>query len=102
MTRNWFVVVAACVLFALAGAAQAGGDVDAGKAKSKKCVACHGADGEGKKDNPPLAGMSFEDHVKAMQDYKSGAREHKMMQKLAKRLSDDDIANMAAYYATLK
>jgi cytochrome c553 len=102
MVRNLFIVLAACASFALAGAAAAAGDVDAGKAKSAKCAGCHGADGNGKKKNPPIAGMSVEMHVKAMQDYKAGTREHKVMQMLAKKMSDEDIVNVAAYYASLK
>jgi cytochrome c553 len=40
--------------------------------------------------------------VKAMKDFQSGAVKSKMMAGLAKGLSDDDIANLAAYYASLK
>ena len=102
MLRNLFVAVAACALLGLAGPAGAAGDADVGKTKAAKCASCHGADGLGKKSNPPLAGMSAEAHVKAMQDYQTGAREHKMMQMLAKKLSDSEIADLAAYYASLK
>jgi cytochrome c553 len=102
MLRNLFVAVAACALLGLAGPAGAAGDADVGKTKAGKCNSCHGADGLGKKDNPPLAGMNEEAHVKAMQDYQTGAREHKMMQMLAKKMSDSEIADLAAYYATLK
>ena len=46
--------------------------------------------------------MAELDFVKAMNEYKSGARaKSKQMTKIAKGLSDDDIANLAAYYATL-
>jgi len=89
-------------LFGLAAPAHAAGDVEAAKSQAAKCDKCHGVGGVGKKENPPLAGMDVEQHVKAMQDYKSGARDHKMMQMLAKKLSDEDIVNIAAYYASLK
>ena len=46
--------------------------------------------------------MAELDFVKAMNEYKSGVRaKSKQMNKIAKGLSDDDIANLAAYYATL-
>lgn len=102
MVWKLLIAAAACAMFGLVGPASAGGDVDAGKTKSAKCASCHGADGRGKKSNPPLAGMSVEAHVKAMQEYKTGARKHPVMQMLAKKLSDRDIADIAAYYASLK
>lgn len=102
MVRHWFVAAAAFALVGLAAPAHAAGDADAGKAKAAKCFACHPADGTVKKNNPPLAGLSLEEHVKAMQDYKSGAREHVLMKKLAAAMSDEDIADVAAFYATLK
>lgn len=102
MKAQWVMVAVAVLVLGLAGSAQAGGDVAAGKAKAKRCAACHGADGKGKKDNPPLAGKPEADLAKALHEYKSGARPHKMMNRLAKKLSDADIANLAAYYASLK
>ena len=80
------------------------GDAAAGQAKAEECATCHGDDGKGDgKDNPPIAGMAEADFVKAISEYKSGARtKNKMMIKISGKLSDDDIANLAAYYATLK
>lgn len=102
MKREWLLAAVAVVALSLAGPAYAAGDVAAGEAKSKSCAACHGADGKGKQDNPPIAGLPEADFVKDMDDYKSGAKEHKLMNGLAKKLSDEDIANLAAYYASLK
>ncbi|MGA7949843.1 MAG: cytochrome c [Thiobacillaceae bacterium] len=75
------------------------GDADAGKAKSEKCAMCHGDDGKG---DPPLAGMSEDTFTKNIKDFQSGARDNKTMAKIAKSLSDEDIANLAAYYSSLK
>ncbi|MGA7179151.1 MAG: c-type cytochrome [Thiobacillaceae bacterium] len=75
------------------------GDAAAGKAISDGCAGCHGDDGKG---DPPIAGMAEADFIKAMKDYQSGAKENKKMAKATKDLSDDDIANLAAYFATLK
>ncbi|MFQ5938029.1 MAG: c-type cytochrome, partial [Acidiferrobacterales bacterium] len=66
------------------------------------CVGCHGADGKGNTPNPPLAGLRKEYFVQQLQDFKSGARQHAMMKMLASKLSDDDMADLAAYYALLK
>ena len=59
------------------------------------------SDGKGTKNGPSLVDLSEAKFAQAMQDYKAGKREHKMMNTLAKKLSDGDIANLAAYYASL-
>ncbi|RMD70219.1 MAG: cytochrome c [Gammaproteobacteria bacterium] len=83
------------------GSAQAG-DPEAGKAKSMMCAGCHGPKGEGNPVNPKIAGMPEKDFIAALKAYKSGERKHPSMNAIAKGLSDEDIANLAAYYATLK
>ena len=100
MMRTWLIVAAAVLALGMAGPAQAG-DAAAGKAKAKSCAGCHGAKGEGVKKNPPLAGKDEAAIVASMNDYKSGAKKHSMMNMLSKKLSDADIANLAAYYASL-
>jgi cytochrome c553 len=92
-------------LFALVGAmsaVQAGGDAQAGKAKAAGCAGCHGANGEGKNPYPALAGKAESEFIQAMRDYKSGKRANPIMKSLASNLSDQDVANLAAYYASLK
>jgi len=102
MVRYPIMVLAACLALGLAGSANAAGDPEAGKTKAAKCGSCHGKNGEGKKKNPPIAGMAEAEHVKALQDYQSGVREHKAMQRSVKKLTDQDFADIAAYYASLK
>ena len=92
-------------IFALLGfvsAAQAAGDAQAGKAKAGACAGCHGASGEGVKPNPALAGKPEGEIVQALMDYKSGKRANPIMKTFATQLSDQDMANVAAYYASLK
>ncbi|MDH3595108.1 MAG: c-type cytochrome [Rhodospirillales bacterium] len=101
MMRTWLIAAAAVLALGVAGTAQAAGDAAAGKTKAKSCAGCHGADGKGVKKNPPLAGKDEAAFVAAMNDYKSGAKKHSMMNMLAKKLSDADIANLAAYYSSL-
>ena len=86
----------------LAGAAQAAGDAAAGKAKAAACAMCHGPNGEGTQMAGKLAGMDQAKFIEAMNDYKTGKRDNAMMKSQGSALSDDDIANLAAYYATLK
>lgn len=84
------------------------GDAAAGKAKAPLCAGCHGVNGEGKPAAngqpafPALAGQIEDYLVKSVKDYRSDARVDPLMGAIAKGLSDEDIANLAAYYASLK
>ena len=84
------------------------GDAEAGKVKSAVCAGCHGLKGEGKDapvgtpSFPSLAGQVKGYFIKSVLDYKNDTRNDAMMGAIAKGLSDVDIANLAAYYATLK
>jgi cytochrome c553 len=79
------------------------GDVDAGKAKSGTCAACHGAAGiSAIPMYPNLAGQKEVYLVKQLKDFKSGKRKDPVMGAMAMPLSDEDIANISAYYASLK
>jgi cytochrome c553 len=96
------LLIAGVAAFGLTGPAQSGGDVQAGKAKAGACAACHGAKGEGKSPNPALAGKAEDQFVQALKDYKSGKRANPVMKTFSGPLSDQDMANLAAYYASLK
>jgi len=74
----------------------------AGKAKAAACAACHGANGQGVPPNPALVGKSEDDMLQAMKDYKSGKRANAVMKGMTAGLNDQDMANLAAYYASLK
>lgn len=77
-------------------------DVAAGKAKSAMCAACHGAEGVSAVPMyPNLAGQKEMYLVKQLKDFKSGKRNDPVMQPMSAGLSDADIANIAAYYASL-
>ena len=86
----------------MAGAVQAAGDVAAGKTKSAMCAACHGANGQGVPPNPPLAGKPEALQVQALKDYKSGSRANPVMKGITASLSDQDMEDLSAYYASLK
>lgn len=81
-------------------------DAAAGKAKSAVCAACHGQNGKAVIPGyPNLAGQNEQYLVASLKAYKSGARtggNAPIMSAQAGMLSDADIANLAAYYASLK
>ena len=84
----------------VAGTAQAAGDPAAGKEKAAACAACHGQDGNSSSAQyPKLAGQGERYLVKQLKDYKSGARENAIMAGQASNLSEQDMADIAAYYA---
>jgi len=85
-----------------AATAEAAGNVEAGKAKAAACVGCHGANGQGIPPNPALKGKTEDELVEAMKDYKSGKRNNAVMKAFAAQLNDQDVQNLAAYYASLK
>lgn len=79
------------------------GDIAAGKAKSATCAACHGANGiSAIPMYPNLAGQKEQYIIKQLKDFKAGKRQDPVMAPMAMPLSDEDIANLAAYYASLK
>ncbi|MDY6981155.1 MAG: c-type cytochrome [Pseudomonadota bacterium] len=91
--------------------ALAAGDVNAGKQLARQgngqgataCIACHGANGEGNAATgfPRLAGLNADYLAKQLHDYQSGSRQNPVMQPFAKAMSDSEIRNVAAYYASL-
>lgn len=86
----------------VAGPAAASGDPELGKAKSAACVACHGEDGRGTAPNFPVLAGQYADYLEhALKQYRSGERNNALMAPMAAGLSDDDIADLAAYYAAM-
>ncbi|ARN18474.1 c-type cytochrome [Piscinibacter gummiphilus] len=65
------------------------------------CTMCHGAQGMSASNAPNLAGQYPEVVIKQMHDYKSGRRSSTIMEALARALNDDQIRDIAAYYAYL-
>lgn len=84
---------------AVAGA-QGAGSADAGKTKAAACAGCHGPDGNSPADMwPKIAGQVPEYIVKQLQDFKAGRRSNDQMSPMAQSLSDQDIRDLAAFYA---
>jgi cytochrome c553 len=76
------------------------GNADLGRALSESCGNCHGVDGNAAGPSmPSLSGQDARYFVKAMEAYKNGKRQHDQMFQAVDPLSEDDIANLAAFYA---
>ena len=102
MKRQVLTLLSAIALASSATVASAG-DATAGKAKAASCGGCHGANGiSAVPTYPNLAGQKEAYLVKQMKAFKDGTRTDPTMNAMAKPLSDDDIENLAAYYAGLK
>ena len=91
----------ACV--ALSAATASAQDLAAGRAKAQACAVCHGPLGVSTQpDAPNLAGQNAAYTAAQLRAYRSGARKHEVMAVMAKPLSDDDIANLAAWFAAIR
>lgn len=99
---------AGLALLAVAGTAApdvawAAGDGIAGRAKARQCTACHGLNGLAKMPNVPnLAGESQIYLEKQLKAFRSGERTDPQMSVIAKSLSDQDIADLAAWYSGIR
>lgn len=93
----------ATALLSVAAMSANAADVAAGKAKAAMCAACHGANGISQIPMyPNLAGQKSMYTVKQLKAFKDGTRKDPVMSPMAAPLSDADIANLAAYYESLK
>ena len=77
-------------------------DIEAGKAKSASCAACHGGTGISPTPIwPNLAGQKEQYLLAQLKAFKDGTRQNAQMAPMVANLSDEDMANLAAYYASL-
>jgi cytochrome c553 len=102
LTRKLIIAMMFILMFA-AGGVQAGGDAVKGAELAVDCADCHGDDGLGDEDVPAIAGMDAVAQVKELMAFKSGAREdeEENMVDSVEDLSEQDMADVAAYFATL-
>ena len=101
--RNPAALLLLSLSLSLPGHAQAGGDAEAAKGKISMCIGCHGIPMYKTAfpqvySVPMIAGQSTDYIVKALQAYRAGDRSHPTMQSIARGLSDQDMADVAAYY----
>lgn len=101
--RRSTAILGATLLTLTTAPVHAAGDAAAGKAKSPVCIGCHGPDGNSTNPIwPKLAGQHAAYLVKALKDFRRGTRKDPTMNAMAKPLTDADIENLAAYYASQK
>lgn len=105
--KKLFVLIALASLAQVSAAADVKGDATAAKNKVAMCIGCHGIPGY-KATFPevyrvPMLGGQTEKYIaSALKAYKKGERNHPSMVGIAAGLSDQDIADLAAYYAQQK
>ena len=85
----------------MTAAAFAGGDPEYGQYLSSECVTCHQPTTSGAQI-PSLSGMNEEGFIELMKLYRDKKLENPTMQTVARRLSDEDISALAAYFSALK
>ncbi|PWI34456.1 cytochrome C biogenesis protein CcsB [Vibrio albus] len=82
------------------------GDMEKGREAAKRCIMCHGVNGESRiRTYPSLKGMDEQKFIAAIYAYRNGEKEGNlagMMRSQALGLSEEEIKNMAAYFSSLK
>ena len=97
------IVATICALAFAHTPSFAGGDAAAGKNKTQVCAACHGADGNSAAPEfPKLAGQHADYLQKSLERYKNKTRNNAIMNGFAANLSEQDIADIAAYFSSQK
>ena len=99
--RRPITCIAAVLALCAASPAAFSGDAAAGKAKIGTCMACHGNNGKSTAPNyPNLCAQNEKYLVDALTQYKNGARNNPLMKPMVAMLSDADVENVSAYYAS--
>ena len=102
MKQAFLATAALCCALTVSTPAQAN-DVAAGRQKAQACAVCHGQLGQSvTPDAPHLSGQPAIYTAAQLRAYRSGARKHEVMAVMARPLTDDDIAQLAAWYASLR
>lgn len=101
LARTAAALGAGCLASALAMPAASAGDPAFGEYLSSECVACHRRDGQDK-GIPSIVGWPPEQFVAVLKSYKSKDRPNPVMQTITGRLTDEDMAALAAFYGSLK
>ncbi len=97
-----FIQLIALLIVISSQSVLAQGDVDAGKSKSGTCVACHGADGNSVNPEwPKLAGQGAQYLFQQLSLFKKGERDNAIMAQQVANLSEEDMHDLAAYYASM-
>ncbi len=107
--RHTLIIPAALLASAIslfpASAAHAAGDAESGQVKAYTCTGCHGIPGYNNVyptyKVPKIGGQNYQYLVAALKAYRNGERDHATMENQATSLSDGDIEDVSAYFASL-
>jgi cytochrome c553 len=100
MKKKLLALSLALAFTGTSGILHAEGNISAGKEKAAACVSCHGDNGNSIVSTfPKLAQQHSSYLIKQLQDFKNGTRKNPMMSSIAMGLTDDDMVDIAAYYA---
>lgn len=101
MNRLTSLVTLAAAL-AVSSFAQAAGNIEAGKKLAEPCAACHGADGNSTDPQYPRLTGQYRDYLQeSMLQYKTGKRKNAIMAGFMQPLTEQNIADLASYFASL-
>jgi cytochrome c553 len=101
--KSALVVTAVLWILVPAPEALAAGNVTTGRQKALQCQTCHGLDGLSKLPEAPNLGGQPEPYlVKSLNDFRKGVRKNDMMSLVVQQLSDQDVADLAAFYAAIE
>lgn len=101
--KNYLVITMSLLVSMVFAQAQAAGDPEAGKTKSASCVACHTVDGNSVNPEwPKLAGQHEGYLVQQLLYFSNGERDNAIMKGLAANLTEEDRADLGAYFASQK
>ena len=97
--NQWAAIL---ILTGISCTAAFAGDANAGKEKSLTCQACHGVDGLGIDPQYPILAGQYADYLEhSLRSYRDGTRNNAIMAGFATTLTDEDIADLSAYYSEL-
>jgi cytochrome c553 len=100
MKKKLLTLSLALAFTSTSGILHAEGNISSGKEKAAACVSCHGEHGNSLVSSfPKLAQQHSSYLIKQLQSFKNGTRQNPMMSSIAKGLTDEDMVNIAAYYA---
>ena len=100
MKKKLLALSLALAFTSTSGILHAEGDISSGKEKAAACVSCHGDNGNSLVSSfPKLAQQHSSYLIKQLQAFKNGTRKNPMMSSIAMGLTDEDMADIASYYA---
>ncbi|HKS61212.1 MAG TPA: cytochrome c [Xanthobacteraceae bacterium] len=101
--RGKTALAALVIALSLHVPAYSAGNVTAGRQKALQCQTCHGLDGLSKMpESPNIAGNPEQYLVRQLNAFRKGERKNEMMSVVVQQLSDQDVADLAAYYAAIE